>query len=115
MDPDAPDLEEYLGDGGRIGLDPCAERGGGGGIEGVQKTQITCNWKLAVDNLFDWYHPQISHASALMSGYAPGQGLQRPKTEGAAPPPAASANPMTHRVLLGAYGHAISGPRITPE
>jgi len=120
MDPEAPDLEDFLGPVGKIGLDLCAERGEIVVIEGVQKNQITCNWKLAVDNLFDWYHPQISHASAFMSGYAPGQGLQKPK-EGAggapasAPPPPASANPMAHRVLLGAYGHAISGPRITPE
>ncbi len=26
---------------------------------------IGCNWKLAVDKLFDWYHPQVTHASAF--------------------------------------------------
>ena len=117
MDAEAPDLEDYLGEVGKLGLDLVAEKGDVVVIEGVQKNQIGCNWKLAVDNLFDWYHVQISHASALMSGYMRG-GLSAPK-EGDKPNPALAAgggaNPMAHRVLLGDYGHAISGPRITPE
>jgi len=122
MDPDAVDLEEYLGEVGRLGLDLCAERGDIVAVDGVQKNIITCNWKLAVDNLFDWYHVQISHASALMSGYMLGRGrpvAAAPGAPGAAPaapagpPPGGGMN--AHRVLLGDYGHAISGPRITPE
>jgi phenylpropionate dioxygenase-like ring-hydroxylating dioxygenase large terminal subunit len=113
MDPDAPDLYDYLGEVGRLGLDLMAERGDVVVVEGVQKNQITCNWKLAVDNLFDWYHVAISHASAVMTGYG------RPKAPeaGAAPLPSApgSADPFAHRVLLGDYGHAISGPRLTPQ
>ena len=114
MDPEAPDLYEYLGDVGRIGLDLIAERGDViVAVEGVQKNQIGCNWKLAVDNLFDWYHVAISHASATMSGYQ--RNAARPESkEKAAEPPRAS-NPNAHRVLLGDYGHAISGPRTTPE
>jgi phenylpropionate dioxygenase-like ring-hydroxylating dioxygenase large terminal subunit len=97
MDPDAPPLESYLGPVGRLGLDLAAERGDVMVVDGVQKNVIGCNWKLAVDNLFDWYHVQISHASAAMSGYL-------------RPPP---FSPMDHVVALGEYGHAISGPRLT--
>ncbi|WP_091737675.1 aromatic ring-hydroxylating oxygenase subunit alpha [Phenylobacterium immobile] len=119
MDPEAPDLEEYLGEVGRMGLDLLAHKGEAlVAVDGVQKNLIGCNWKLAVDNLFDWYHPQISHASANMAdfrrqqsrltdeerelaakaGIAGGGGAQRP-----------------HRVVMGAYGHAIGGPRLTQE
>ena len=118
MDPEAPDLEEFLGDVGRIGLDLCAERGEQVVIEGVQKNQIGCNWKLAVDNLFDWYHAQISHASAFMSGYAIGAGTAAKDGADAALQERLrdqTTSPMLHRVLLGDYGHAIAGPRLTPE
>lgn len=97
MDPEAPPLPTYLGPVGCLGLDLAAERGDVMVVDGVQKNVIGCNWKLAVDNLFDWYHVQISHASAGMSGYL-------------RPPP---YSPMDHVVALGEYGHAISGPRIT--
>jgi phenylpropionate dioxygenase-like ring-hydroxylating dioxygenase large terminal subunit len=118
MDPEAPDLEEYLGEVGRLGLDLCAARGDVVAIEGVQKNFIGCNWKLAVDNLFDWYHVQISHASAMMSGYGRPQLPPPPSETGAAaapPPPAPNLNGMGQRVILGDYGHAISGPRVSPE
>jgi phenylpropionate dioxygenase-like ring-hydroxylating dioxygenase large terminal subunit len=114
MDPQAPDLEDYLGPVGRIGMDLMAERGDIIAVEGVQKNQITCNWKLAVDNLFDWYHPTISHASAAMSGGV-GLGRRAPENGEPLPPPSLVGNPKEHRVLLGHYGHAISGPRITEE
>ncbi|WP_091741348.1 SRPBCC family protein [Phenylobacterium immobile] len=113
MDPEAPDLEEYLGEVGRIGIDLIAEKGEVIAVEGVQKNIIGCNWKLAVDNLFDWYHVQISHASAMMSGYG---GPQSPPLDKDGNPYMPRSNPMdsyAHRVLLGEYGHAISGPRIT--
>jgi len=104
MDPDAPDLEDYLGEVGRMGIDICAARGPVAVIEGVQKNQIGCNWKLAVDNLFDWYHPAISHASAFMSEFfTPSKNARPPNEE------------REQRVLLGQYGHAIGGPRLQPE
>jgi phenylpropionate dioxygenase-like ring-hydroxylating dioxygenase large terminal subunit len=110
MDPDAPLLADYLGEVGRMGLDLIAERGDVVIVEGVQKNVIGCNWKLAVDNLFDWYHVQISHASAAMSGY-----LRRPVgPDGTIDEQTQPFDPLTHRVLLGEYGHAISGPRFTP-
>ena len=68
-------------------------------VDGVQKYRIGCNWKLAVDNLFDWYHVQVSHASSLAAGY-----IRRPPWTS-----------MDHIVALGEYGHAIGGPRLTRE
>ena len=113
MDPDAPDLEEYLGHTGRMSLDLIAERSEEMiVIEGVQKNQIGCNWKLAVDNLFDYYHVAISHASAQMSEWS----RRVPKADGAErPSPQAGNDPQSHRVILGDYGHAIGGPRTSQK
>jgi phenylpropionate dioxygenase-like ring-hydroxylating dioxygenase large terminal subunit len=106
MDPDAPPLEEFLGPVGRIGLDLIAERGRIVPIDGVKKNIIGCNWKLAVDNAFDYYHAPLTHASTFMvrRGRIDKDGNQLPpRTPGL----------NDHRVMLGAYGNAISGPRIT--
>src|SRR5208282_6641683 len=64
----APPLEQFLGATGRLGLDMIAARGDMVVVPGIQKFIIDCNWKIAVDNLFDWYHPQITHASAFLPG-----------------------------------------------
>jgi phenylpropionate dioxygenase-like ring-hydroxylating dioxygenase large terminal subunit len=105
MDPDAPPLEEFLGEVGRMGIDMVAARGDVVVVEGIQKVTCTTNWKLAVDNAFDWYHGPLTHASAFMAGYARGKVL----------PPGQKvpvADFKRQRVLLGDYGHAISGTRI---
>ncbi len=105
MDPDAPPLEEYLGEVGRIGMDMVAARGDLVVLDGILKVTCTTNWKLAVDNAFDWYHGALTHASAFMAGYARGK-LLKPGQK------VPLADSTRHRVLLGEYGHAISGPRI---
>src|SRR4051794_10528534 len=61
LDPDAAPLDEYLGDVGRLGLNLLAARGDLKIVGGIQKYIIGCNWKLAADNSWDWYHPSISH------------------------------------------------------
>src|SRR6201999_1017029 len=70
MDPTAPSLADYLGLTGRIALDlvHCRDVEV---VPGIQKFVINCNWKFAVDNLFDWYHPQITHMSAFQIGLFP--------------------------------------------
>jgi phenylpropionate dioxygenase-like ring-hydroxylating dioxygenase large terminal subunit len=82
-----------------MGLSMVSAHGDVAVVDGIQKNRIACNWKLAVDNLFDWYHPPVTHASALSTGF--------------------TANlpwsPMDHIVALGEYGHAISGPRVDRE
>jgi len=104
LDPAAVPLDEYLGDVGRIGLDFIAERGDVEVIDGIQKNIVACNWKLAVDNLFDWYHPVVSHRSAIQSGVFPR--LQDEEVAFA---------PMSQMVMLGEYGHGIGGPRLSEE
>lgn len=114
MDPDAPDLPDFLGEVGRMSLDLLAEQGNITIVPGIQKYTIPCNWKLAVDNLFDYYHVGISHSSSTMSGY----GRARPPAnkEGGTKAAIGGARLMTdHLVLLGEYGHAIGGPMITEE
>ena len=69
MDADAPSLHDYLGDVGRTGLGMICANGDVEVIDGVQKNVIDCNWKIAVDNLFDWYHVHYSHASAGSAGF----------------------------------------------
>ena len=99
MDPEAPSLHDYLGVVGRMGLNMAAAQGDIEVVDGVQKFRIGCNWKFAVENVFDWYHAPASHASAAVTGFVPRRAF----------------NDAQHVVALGEYGHAISGPRLTPE
>ena len=104
MDPEAPPLEEFLGEVGQIGLSLMAERGDIRAVDGVQKYTIGCNWKLAVDNLFDWYHPGLTHASAMLVDFIRFRRPTRPLNRSDA----------AHLVMLGEYGHAIGGPGEDP-
>ena len=111
LDPEAPPLDEYLGDVGRMGLNVIAQRGEDMAVvDGVQKFVIGCNWKLAVDNVVDFYHPPLTHASAMMSAYyrrrATGPGAQGARS--------GSAMPSANMVVLGEYGHVIGGPMAPP-
>ncbi|MEM7221059.1 MAG: aromatic ring-hydroxylating dioxygenase subunit alpha [Pseudomonadota bacterium] len=99
LDSEAPPLEEFLGWVGRVGLDMLCARGEIEVVPGVQRNLIQCNWKLAVDNLFDWYHPKVSHASAVRLNVLPESTLY----------------PNDQMVLLGDYGHAIGGPGLSSE
>jgi 3-phenylpropionate/trans-cinnamate dioxygenase alpha subunit len=129
MDPTAPPLYEYLGATGRLGIDLIAARGDMEVIPGVQKYVIDCNWKFAVDNLFDWYHPQITHMSAFASGVMPNQANRDNAEQPAADPtqvidrggamkddgsdleiPTVGRGSLDSMVILGEYGHAIGGP-----
>ncbi len=124
-DPDAPSLSEYLGPTGRLGIEQIAARGDMEIIPGIQKFRIKCNWKFPQDNVLDWYHPQVTHASALSSGAIPdprkstiedidqdeltmqdGQNLSMSK--GAA----MSGTKMPSVAVLGEFGHAMGGPTV---
>jgi len=99
MDPEAVPLEEYLGDVGRTGLSMIADRGDGVQVlDGIQKNIIGSNWKIVVDNLYDWYHPSVSHKSALIPEINP----MFTSNE--------FLSPMQQMVMLGEYGHGIGGP-----
>jgi len=96
---DAPSLHDYLGEVGRVGLGMICAYGEVEAVPGVQKNVIDCNWKIAVDNLFDWYHVAYSHASAQTAGIFDISKVVQPKSQ---------------MVMLGEWGHAIGGPTI-PE
>ncbi|MDE0727806.1 MAG: Rieske 2Fe-2S domain-containing protein [Alphaproteobacteria bacterium] len=97
LDPGAPDLHDFLGDVGRTGMEVLLAQGEVVAVDGVQKNIIDCNWKIAVDNLFDWYHVKISHRSAAKAGFLNPRMMM----------------PMDQMVMLGEYGHAIGGPMIS--
>ena len=123
-DPAAPPLEEYLGATGRLGLDLIAARGDMVVVPGIQKFVIDCNWKIAVDNLFDWYHPQVTHVSAFRAhalGPEPrqGGGYERIDMSGVnmdsgagldVPVGIITGSKFDQVVVIGEYGHGIGGP-----
>ncbi len=100
MAPDAPSLHDYLGAVGRTGIAMICAYGDVEVVDGVQKNIIDCNWKIAVDNLFDWYHVMYSHASANSAGFIDLAQILHPNNQ---------------LVMLGEYGHAIGGPGIPKE
>ena len=79
MDAEAPALDEYLGEVGRLGIDLLAERGDDDDRRAASRsTTIPCNWKFAVDNVWDFYHG-LTHASSMLR-------RGRPDVAGAARP-----------------------------
>ena len=99
LDHTAPGLEDYLGWVGRLGMDFMASKGELEFLDGVQKNLVQCNWKIAVDNLYDWYHVKVSHGTAIKLGFVTAEGMA----------------PMDQMVILGEYGHGIGGPGITED
>lgn len=124
-DATAPPLEEFLGATGRLGLDLLACRGDMEVVPGIQKFIIDCNWKFALDNLYDWYHPPVTHASAFAKGVLNADpassaasaesgddtdGSGQSDTDPGSPVSGTTGTNFEHSVVLGEYGHAIGGP-----
>jgi 3-phenylpropionate/trans-cinnamate dioxygenase alpha subunit len=121
-DATAPPLEEFLGATGRLGIDLLACSGDMVVVPGIQKFVVDCNWKFALDNLFDWYHPQVSHASAFQPGVlglderGDGESIDasdidmQEGTDLAIALTAISGTKFEQVVVLGEYGHGIGGP-----
>ncbi|MCC5575368.1 Rieske 2Fe-2S domain-containing protein [Microtetraspora sp. AC03309] len=123
-DVSAPPLDEFLGATGRLGLDLLAERGRMEVVPGIQKFVIDCNWKFALDNLYDWYHPQVTHASAFHKGVLGDASDGEPAAEAidmagvsmqsgadlSAPRSGITGIDFDQTVVVGEYGHAIGGP-----
>src|SRR6185295_11219933 len=97
LDADAPGLDEFLGDVGRLAIHHMVARGANQVMGGVQKWTIGCNWKFAADNVWDYYHASITHASAGMAGWGG-------RFRNAAPQPRPTSTPQF--IILGEYGHA---------
>lgn len=77
FDPEAPSLEEYLGD-MRWGLDLLLAQGELVAVPGVARWVMNCNWKFTADNsIGDMYHANVTHRSAILAGHAQGTGTQR--------------------------------------
>jgi phenylpropionate dioxygenase-like ring-hydroxylating dioxygenase large terminal subunit len=100
MDPEAPDLGDYLGDVGRLCLNELAMRGSMTVVGGIQKYTIPCNWKFATDNVWDYYHGITSHASAYLTDLK----------SNAAAWDTRGRYTARHLVFPGDYGHVYSGP-----
>jgi len=108
MDPAAPPLMEYLGEVGKTSID-YFNLAQPKKYVGMFKWQVHCNWKFAVDNIWDWYHVAITHQSA---------GMAQRGSRGAdnyvnrwSP----FRKPQREVVALGEYGHAIGGAGYIPE
>ncbi len=105
LDPEAPDLYEYLGEVGRMGIDQIYARGDTEQVMGIQRYIIPCNWKFAVDNAWDFYHAVITHSSAGMAGWRGGYIIEPGEPE-TGPNIALQHGSIS---VLGEYGHAIGG------
>jgi phenylpropionate dioxygenase-like ring-hydroxylating dioxygenase large terminal subunit len=73
FDPQAPPLQEYLGD-LVMYLQSMVDRREGGSevVGGAFKWIMPCNWKFAADNFVgDNYHVPVTHISAMKSGLSP--------------------------------------------
>ena len=69
FDPEAPSLEEFLGD-MRWGLDLLLDQGDLVAAPGVVRWNIEGNWKFAADNAIgDMYHAAWTHRSAMLAGH----------------------------------------------
>jgi phenylpropionate dioxygenase-like ring-hydroxylating dioxygenase large terminal subunit len=77
FDPEAPSLEEYLGD-MRWGLDLLLSQGDLVVVPGIARWVMNANWKIAADNAIgDMYHGGFTHRSAVLAGHASGTGTSR--------------------------------------
>jgi phenylpropionate dioxygenase-like ring-hydroxylating dioxygenase large terminal subunit len=75
FDPEAPSLDEFLGD-MRWGLDLLLDQGDMVAIPGIQRWTMECNWKFAADNAIgDMYHGSIAHRSAMLAGHTSPAGV----------------------------------------
>jgi nitrite reductase/ring-hydroxylating ferredoxin subunit len=127
-DASAPSLHDYLGPTARLGLDQIAARGTVSVVPGIQKFVVDSNWKFAVDNVFDWYHPQVTHASAMRPDVFPFSNVtskQKPidmsdvemqtGQELDTKLGAITGTTFDQLVLIAEYGHGIGGPVIDEE
>ena len=101
FDPEAPPLEEYLGD-MRWGLDLLFDQGDFAAVPNITRWSMDVNWKFASDNAIgDMYHGAWSHRSAIMAGHTSGNGTNAVRV-----PKAASLDGGF--TLVTAYGHGLN-------
>ena len=113
MDLEAPKLPDFLGQGGRFAIDLLADQGDMCVISGVEKYVIGANWKFAMDNVADFYHGGLTHASATMAGYNWSRQRRSARESGR------TGNVSTVRqtdgyAIVGEYGH-VATTILSPE
>ena len=106
FDPDAPSLDEYLGD-MRWGLDMLLDQGDMVAVPGIVRWQMNVNWKFPSDNAIgDTYHGRVSHLSAVVAGHTGANTT----TAANARPPAIGKRPGMSMVME--YGHGLNADYI---
>ena len=94
--PGGAGLDEYLGEVGRSGIDLLAERGDDQGMSAASRsTRCPATGSSPLDNVWDCYHAELSHASPKMA---------RAEYGGPAPNPNADPNPV-RAIYLSEFGH----------
>ena len=110
FDPDAPSLDDYLGD-MRWGLDLLLSQGELTVVPGVARWVMDANWKFAADNAIgDMYHGFYTHRSAVMAGHASGTGTN--KRRSITPP---DKNERPGLTVVTEYGHGFTANVIDPN
>jgi len=105
MDGEAPELDEYLGEVGRLGINQLAMHGDNQAVGGIVKYTIPCNWKFATDNIWDFYHGITTHMSAYISTVPQGAPIRNARGRYVA----------RNLCFPGEYGHIMSGPAQSPD
>ena len=101
FDPEAPPLEEFLGD-MRWGLDIMLGQGDLIAVGGVVRWTIEGNWKFAADNAIgDFYHGPWTHRSALLAAHTGGSGAQAISKY-------VTSRELTGLTLITEYGHGLN-------
>jgi nitrite reductase/ring-hydroxylating ferredoxin subunit len=107
FDPQAPPLDEYLGD-MRWGLDLLLDQGELEAVPGIARWTMECNWKFAADNAIgDMYHGSIAHRSAMLAGHTSPGGFR-----------GASFSPGRQRPgfsMVTEYGHGFNADFVDAE
>jgi phenylpropionate dioxygenase-like ring-hydroxylating dioxygenase large terminal subunit len=107
FDPEAPALEEFLGD-MRWGLDILLGQGDLIAVPGIARWTMEVNWKFASDNAIgDMYHAPMTHRSAMLAGHGGSNG-QRAKSY-------LVPKKRPGFTLLAEYGHGLNANYIEEE
>jgi nitrite reductase/ring-hydroxylating ferredoxin subunit len=104
--PDAPTLDEYLGD-MRWGLDLLFAQGDLVAVPGIARWRMSVNWKFASDNAIgDMYHG-MTHISAFLAGHTTGNGVVLDKVS--------TLHPGTGFTMVFEYGHGFNADYLNTE
>jgi phenylpropionate dioxygenase-like ring-hydroxylating dioxygenase large terminal subunit len=109
FDPEAPTLDEFLGD-MRWGLDLLLDQGDMVAVPGIARWEMECNWKFAADNAVgDMYHGHVAHRSAMLAGHQAGTGSAAGRHS------AADGQQRPGFSMVVEYGHGFNADFITED